>query len=95
LHRRDFYKILGVKRDASTSQIKKAYRKLAVKYHPDKNPDDEEVVSKFHDINDAYEVLQDDEKRKIYDQHGEEGIKDHDKNQGGGGFRQVPSVIKS
>lgn len=85
--RRDFYKILGVKRDASTSQIKKAYRKLAVKYHPDKNPDDEDAITKFHDINEAYEVLQDDEKRKVYDQHGEEGIKNLDKNQGGGGFR--------
>lgn len=83
---RDFYKILGVNRDASTSQIKKAYRKLAVKYHPDKNPDDEGAIAKFHDINDAYEVLQDDEKRKIFDQRGEEGIKDHDKNGGGGGF---------
>ena len=86
-HRRDFYKILGVSRDASTSQIKKAYRKLAVKYHPDKNPDDEGAIAKFHDINDAYEVLQDDEKRKIFDQRGEEGIKEHDKGGGGGGFR--------
>lgn len=85
--RRDFYKILGVSRDATTSQIKKAYRKLAVKYHPDKNPDDDDAITKFHDINEAYEVLQDDEKRKIFDQHGEEGIKNHDKNQGGGGFR--------
>lgn len=93
IHRRDFYKILDVKRDASTSQIKKAYRKLAMKYHPDKNPDDEEAVLKFHDINDAYEVLQDDEKRKIFDQQGEEGIKNHDKNQGGGGFRQVLSMF--
>ena len=60
-----------------------------MKYHPDKNPDDEEAVAKFHDINEAYEVLQDDEKRKIFDQRGEEGIKEHDKNQaaGGGGFR--------
>ena len=72
-------------RDATTSQIKKAYRKLAVKYHPDKNPDDESAVERFHDINEAYEVLQDDEKRKIFDQHGEEGIKNHNKNQGGGG----------
>lgn len=77
-----------MKKDATTSQIKKAYRKLAVKYHPDKNPDNEEAVVKFHDINEAYEVLQDDEKRKIFDQQGEEGVKKHDKNQqGGGGFR--------
>ena len=71
---------------ASTSEIKKAYRKLAVKYHPDKNPDDPDAVTKFHDINDAYEVLQDDEKREIYDRHGEEGLK----NQGGDhGFEYV------
>ena len=77
-----------MKKDATTSQIKKAYRKLAVKYHPDKNPDNEEAVAKFHDINEAYEVLQDDEMRKIYNQRGEEGIKSHNKNQaGGGGFR--------
>lgn len=85
-HRRDFYKILGVERSATTSQIKKSYRKLAVKYHPDKNPDDEDAIVKFHDINEAYEVLQDEEKREIYNNHGEEGIKNHDKNQGGGGF---------
>ena len=73
--RRDFYQILGVNRDASTSQIKKAYRKLAVKFHPDKNPDDPDALTKFHDINEAYEILQDDEKREIYDRHGEEGLK--------------------
>ena len=84
--RRDFYEILGVNKDASTSQIKKAYRKLAVKYHPDKNPDNEDAMIKFHDINEAYEVLQDDEKRGIYDKHGEEGLKNQG-NQGGGGFR--------
>ena len=80
---------MGVGRDSTTSQIKKAYRKLAVKYHPDKNPDDEDAVHNFHDINDAYEVLQDDEKRKIYDQHGEEGLKNHGNNQGGGMFKSV------
>lgn len=84
-HRRDFYKILGVNKDSTISQIKKAYRKQAVKYHPDKNPDDDDAIVKFHDINEAYEVLQDEEKREIYDKHGEEGIKNHDKNQGGGG----------
>ena len=74
-------------RNAQPGEIKKAYRKLAVKYHPDKNPDDPEAVAKFHDINDAYEVLQDDDKRKIFDRHGEEGLKDHEKNQGGGMFK--------
>lgn len=95
---RDFYQMLGVSKSASTSEIKKAYRKLAVKYHPDKNPDDPEAVTKFHDINAAYEVLQDDEKREIYDRHGEEGLKNHGNGDmfdsffdgfggGGGGFR--------
>ena len=87
--RRDFYKILGVSKDAATSQIKKAYRKLAVKYHPDKNPDDEDAVHKFHDINEAYEILSDEEKRKIYDQHGEEGLKNQAQNQGGSMFKLV------
>ena len=76
-------------KDSATSQIKKAYRKLAVKYHPDKNPDDEDAVHKFHDINEAYEVLSDEEKRKIYDQHGEEGLKNHGQNQGGSMFKLV------
>lgn len=76
-------------KDSTTSQIKKAYRKLAVKYHPDKNPDDEDAVHKFHDINEAYEVLSDEEKRKIYDQHGEEGLKNQAQNQGGSVFKLV------
>lgn len=82
LSRRDFYQILGVGKSASTSEIKKAYRKLAVKYHPDKNPDDPDAVTKFHDINDAYEVLQDEEKREIYDRHGEEGLKNQGSDHG-------------
>ena len=57
LYRRDFYNILGVSRDASAKQIKKAYRTLAMKYHPDKNPDDPDAQTKFHDINDVYEVM--------------------------------------
>jgi DnaJ-class molecular chaperone len=55
-NRRDFYNILGVNRDSSSKDIKKAYRKLAMMYHPDKNPDDPDAQAKFHDINDAYEV---------------------------------------
>ena len=84
--RRDFYQILGVTKSASTSEIKKAYRKLAVKYHPDKNPDDPDAVTKFHDINDAYEILQDDEKREIYDRHGEEGLKNQGNDHGDFGY---------
>jgi len=70
----DFYELLGVPRDASESQIKKAYRKLSLKYHPDKDPSDE-AKKKFTEVSNAYEVLGDEEKRRIYDQYGEEGLK--------------------
>ncbi|KAK2153581.1 hypothetical protein LSH36_292g03016, partial [Paralvinella palmiformis] len=72
---RDFYKILGVPRSANKNQIKKAYRKLAKELHPDKNQDDPEAEDKFRDISEAYEVLSDADKRKTYDRHGEEGLK--------------------
>lgn len=68
---KDYYKILGVDKNATADQIKKAYRKLAVKYHPDKNPDNKAAEDKFKEINEAYEVLSDSEKRKKYDQFGE------------------------
>lgn len=67
---KDYYKILGVDKNASQDEIKKAYRKLAVKYHPDRNPDDKEAENKFKDISEAYEVLGDPEKRKKYDKLG-------------------------
>jgi len=67
----DYYKVLGVDRAASADEIKRAYRKLASKYHPDKNKDDPEAANKFSKANEAYEVLSDPEKRKKYDQLGE------------------------
>jgi preprotein translocase subunit Sec63 len=67
---RDFYEILGVGRTATQSDIKKAYRKLALKYHPDTNKDDPDAAAKFAELSEAYEVLHDDEKRKMYDQYG-------------------------
>ncbi|EDQ86393.1 uncharacterized protein MONBRDRAFT_33863 [Monosiga brevicollis MX1] len=73
---RDFYKILGVARTATKKEIKKAYRKLAMEHHPDKNQGNDEAAKIFQDIGAAYEVLSDDDKRKIYDRHGEEGLKD-------------------
>jgi len=79
----DYYELLEISRDATGAEIKKAYRKLALKYHPDKNPDNKEAEEKFKLINEAYQVLSDDEKRAIYDRYGIEGLK----NQGvGGGF---------
>ncbi|EFJ14233.1 hypothetical protein SELMODRAFT_109399, partial [Selaginella moellendorffii] len=78
---KSYYEILEVSKSASESQIKRAYRKLALKYHPDKNPGNEEANKKFTELTNAYEVLIDEEKRQIYDKFGEEGLKQN----GGGG----------
>ncbi|MCX5862490.1 MAG: J domain-containing protein [Deltaproteobacteria bacterium] len=72
---KDFYGVLGVKKKASGGEIKKAYRKLARKYHPDVNPGNKEAEEKFKSISEAHEVLSDAEKRKIYDEFGEEGLR--------------------
>ena len=80
MSQKDFYEVLGVERNASSEDIKKAYRKLAIKYHPDKNPGDQKAEDKFKEISAAFEVLKDEEKRQKYDQFG------HDAFSGGGGF---------
>lgn len=77
----DYYKILGVNRDANEKQIKSAYRQLSKKWHPDKNPNDEEAHHKFIEIGEAYEVLSDPEKRAVFDKYGADGLK----NGAGGG----------
>nr|GLL30604.1 dnaJ protein ERDJ3B [Ipomoea trifida] len=84
-HCSSYYDILQVPKGASEDQIKRAYRKLALKYHPDKNPGNEEANKKFAEINNAYEVLSDSEKRNIYDRYGEEGLKQHAASGGGRG----------
>lgn len=70
----DFYSTLGVERDSSDEDIKKSYRKLAMKYHPDRNPDDKAAEKKFKDISEAYEVLKDDQKRAAYDRFGHDAF---------------------
>src|SRR4030066_2262589 len=72
---RDYYHILGVNKNASGEEIKRAYRKLAMKYHPDKNPNRKEAEGRFKEINEAYAVLSDKEKRKQYDTFGAEGFR--------------------
>ena len=71
---RDYYEILGVSRDASAEDIKKAYRRLAMKYHPDRNPDDASAKSKFEEVGEAYSVLSDSQKRAAYDRFGKAGL---------------------
>ena len=78
--KRDYYDILGISKGASAAEIKKAYRKMAVKYHPDKNPDDKAAEEKFKEAAEAYEVLSDPDKKARFDQYGHQAF------EGGGGF---------
>ena len=81
MSKRDYYEVLGISRDASESDLKKAYRRLAMKFHPDRNPDDPDAEEKFKEASEAYEILHDAQKRQAYDQFGHAGV---DPNQGGG-----------
>lgn len=83
MSKRDYYEVLGVPKTADEAEIKKAYRKLAMQFHPDKNPDNKEAEEKFKEASEAYEVLSDKDKRLIYDQYGHAGI---DQQFGNGGF---------
>ena len=85
----NLYEVLGVSKDATPDEIRKAYRKLAIKYHPDKNPDDEKASKKFKEISDAYEVLSDKEKREAYDNRGMSGVHE----QGFHGFENSDDIF--
>ncbi|SDS89834.1 molecular chaperone DnaJ [Halopseudomonas sabulinigri] len=82
MSKRDYYEVLGVEKGASEAELKKAYRRLAMKFHPDRNPDDEKADEKFREATEAYEILTDANKRAAYDQYGHAGV---DPNMGAGG----------
>lgn len=91
----DYYELLEISKNSDKTTIKKAYRKMAMKYHPDKNPGNKEAEEKFKAVNEAYQVLGDDEKKSIYDRYGKAGLEGH--GQGGGfsgGFDDLSSVFE-
>ncbi|MDR2370834.1 MAG: DnaJ domain-containing protein, partial [Treponema sp.] len=92
--KRDYYEVLGVQKNASKDDIKKAYRRLAIQYHPDKNPGNKEAEEKFKEATEAYEILSDDQKRQTYDQFGFAGVEgmaggQHDYSQVFRGFEDI------
>ncbi|KAI0511632.1 hypothetical protein KFK09_012262 [Dendrobium nobile] len=92
---KSYYEVLQVPKGASDEQIKRAYRKLALKYHPDKNQGNEEANKRFAEINNAYEVLTDSEKRGIYDRYGEEGLRQHAAGGGRGPGMNIQDIFSS
>jgi molecular chaperone DnaJ len=92
---RDYYEVLAVARDASAGAIKKAYRKIALKNHPDRNPGDEEAVELFKEASEAYDVLSDDGKRSRYDQFGHAGASGAGGRGGGSGFQDVGDIFSA
>jgi molecular chaperone DnaJ len=87
---RDYYEVLGVSRDASPEALKKAYKKMALKYHPDRNPDDEDAVARFKEASEAFEILNNPEKRARYDRMGHAGVRGNS-----GGFNDVNDIFSA
>ena len=92
---RDYYEVLGVSKDAGASEIKKSYRKLAMKFHPDQNPDDPGAEEKFKELGEAYEILGDEEKRAAYDRYGHAAFSSGGGGAGfgGGGFNDPMDIF--
>src|SRR5689334_1600131 len=94
--KRDYYEVLGVERTASVEEIKKSYRKLAIKYHPDKNPGDKNAEESFKELGEAYEALSDPQKRAAYDQYGHAAFDARARGFGGrgGGFHDPFEIFR-
>lgn len=93
MSKRDYYEILGVSKDASAQELKKAYRRVAMKHHPDRNPDNKESEDKFKEASEAYEVLSDPQKKAAYDQYGHDGLKGAGGMGGGQGFGNFSDIF--
>jgi molecular chaperone DnaJ len=92
---RDLYEVLGVERGANASDLKKAYRRLAQQYHPDRNPDDASAEEKFKEASNAYQILSDDEQRALYDRFGFDGLRRGGNGHAGGGFTNVEDIFSA
>src|SRR2546422_4440513 len=92
--KRDYYEVLGVDRNADDEEIKKAYRKQAIKFHPDKNPGDKTAEEEFKALGEAYEVLSDPQKRALYDQYGHQAFDRRSGAWRGGGFHDPFEVFR-
>ena len=92
--KRDYYEVLGVERNASDGDLKISYRRLAMKYHPDRNANDEQAAAKFKEAKEAYDVLSDSQKRAVYDQYGHEGLERQGGfSQGGADFGEAAEAV--
>lgn len=89
MSKRDYYEVLGVPQGADESEVKKAYRRIAMKHHPDRNPDNPDAEEKFKEASEAYEVLSDDQKKAAYDRYGHEGVNAQANGGGGAGFSDI------